>query len=294
MKYFYFSEAYKMASVIQDEVKEPYTFIEVPWAESEVLQCLIKPSKLSLLHWYIYRTIAVYYRRNYRKNNDSIDENHIDDLQAVFEIYGIEIQPFDEFVSQTELSEPIMGKRLYNWARSDLTPSNQTVITYHSAERSITELDIGEQFYEWFTAKENHFQEFWNHIADEVFQLLFSDRQFLLTFNTSLAEYLKSGAVDIPKDYLDANGRLKRWRKFPEWLKRAVFYRDRGRCVFCHTDLSGLLTTDFKKHLDHIVPLFLWGTNDASNIQLTCETCNLRKLDDQGMTSPRYTPWWED
>ena len=27
----------------------------------------------------------------------------------------------------------------------------------------------------------------------------------------------------------------------PEWVKRAVFYRDRGRCVLCGKDLSGQL-----------------------------------------------------
>lgn len=49
-------------------------------------------------------------------------------------------------------------------------------------------------------------------------------------------------------------------------------YRDQdGRCVYCGADLSDGYQTD------HIVPLIRGGSNDPSNIQLTCARCNRTK-----------------
>lgn len=250
-----------MAALVQESAKYPSTFVEIPWHREETLTCLTKYSKISLLHYYIYCTIVVHYRRDYRKNNDFVDEGRIEYIEDGLSTYEISYQSFShynlEYASETE-DEP-----------------------------------LGEQFYRWFCSQEPAFMRLWEHITEEVFHLLFSDRQFLLTFNKSLAEYLQSGEVGIPEQYLAAEGYLKRRKNFPEWLKKAVFFRDRGRCVFCHADLSGLLNTDFKRHLDHIVPLYLWGTNDPCNIQLTCESCNLKKSKLPGVTSPKYVPYWD-
>lgn len=47
------------------------------------------------------------------------------------------------------------------------------------------------------------------------------------------------------------------------------------RCVYCHAKLK--LSGRGRFHVDHIYPIALGGSNDASNIQLTCPTCNLAK-----------------
>lgn len=66
----------------------------------------------------------------------------------------------------------------------------------------------------------------------------------------------------------------------PKWVKRAVLFRDRGCCVFCKNDLTGLyaLLDDNEKQFDHIVPLDEGGINDVCNIQLCCKDCNLKKM----------------
>jgi 5-methylcytosine-specific restriction endonuclease McrA len=43
------------------------------------------------------------------------------------------------------------------------------------------------------------------------------------------------------------------------------------KCAECKTSLG----KEF--HLDHIMPLFLGGSNDRSNLQMLCPTCNLKK-----------------
>jgi 5-methylcytosine-specific restriction endonuclease McrA len=45
----------------------------------------------------------------------------------------------------------------------------------------------------------------------------------------------------------------------------------KGRCAYCREKISG------RPHIDHIMPKSLGGSNDRSNLQLTCSTCNLTK-----------------
>lgn len=73
------------------------------------------------------------------------------------------------------------------------------------------------------------------------------------------------------------------WKRIyiPEWVKRAVLFKDKGCCVFCKMDLAGLysLMEDNEKQFDHIVPVNEVGINDVCNIQLLCQVCNLGKSD---------------
>lgn len=48
-----------------------------------------------------------------------------------------------------------------------------------------------------------------------------------------------------------------------------------SKCVYCQTDL--ILHGKGKYHVDHIMPLFLGGSNYPENLQLLCSTCNLSK-----------------
>jgi 5-methylcytosine-specific restriction endonuclease McrA len=55
-------------------------------------------------------------------------------------------------------------------------------------------------------------------------------------------------------------------------LDDTLFEAQNGLCVYCKVDL---LTTSY--HMDHIMPLFLGGSNTDDNIQLLCPACNLHK-----------------
>ena len=126
----------------------------------------------------------------------------------------------------------------------------------------------------------------------EVFHVLFQNRRLLLTFNDYVAGVLSrvnlADAESSIREQFSTGGTLKRARP-PTWARRAVFFRDRGRCVLCDKDLSGLMNLANVENYDHVVPLVLFGFNDISNLQLLCIKCN--QLDKKGgaaITSGRY------
>jgi hypothetical protein len=138
-------------------------------------------------------------------------------------------------------------------------------------------------------------EELYEKIASEVFYLLFNNRQALLEFNYIVAEHMDIDLNDIEdnsiKKLYNNNGFLKRV-KVPTWCKRAIYFRDRGRCCFCNSDLSGSLSLISQEHFDHIVPLAQGGLNDISNLQLLCSHCNIKKSDNEIRTSNYYESWY--
>lgn len=57
---------------------------------------------------------------------------------------------------------------------------------------------------------------------------------------------------------------------------RNIFKMQRGKCAYFQV-CGNRLGADY--HCDHIVPLTKDGSNEPSNIQLTCRSCNLSKHD---------------
>lgn len=170
--------------------------------------------------------------------------------------------------------------------------------SYHSfeVERAIKYyFDYAPKFLDWLqessTPAEEAFEEYlfnlWiadkfedviDQIAKEMFFILFQNRNFLLNFNY----------------YLSCTHKYKIKRTYmPKWVKRAVFFRDRGKCVFCNNDLSGEwdVVEQNSIHYDHIIPLNYGGLNDISNIQLSCKQCNLNKSNTID-TSASYKNWY--
>lgn len=255
---FIFHRTYEMASLVEACAVNSSSFIEIDWEKPEVLKCLVDFSKTSLLHHYIYSMISVNERENIFDRDDIYEdsEEERESIEVAFQAYGIDFLPYSRFLL-------------------DNTDGQGDFL-----------------FRKWFSSQQDKFELLWEKMTDEVFHLLFANRAFLLQFNQSLATYLQSGKVNLPNEYLDEKGVLKRQSYFPSWLKKAVFYRDQGKCVLCQRDLSGLLNTEQRIHYDHIVPLNLWGSNDPSNLQLLCEDCNLKKSGTSAKTATRYHPWW--
>ncbi|SCY81766.1 HNH endonuclease [Pseudomonas sp. NFACC37-1] len=135
------------------------------------------------------------------------------------------------------------------------------------------------------------------HITKEVFHVLFQNRELVKVFNIMMADALEREEDSTPpveiEELFSKPGILKRVA-IPKWVRRAVFYRDRGRCVLCDKDLSGQVNLENQENYDHIVPLAKHGLNDVSNIQLLCKECNQNeKRAGEAVTSNKYQSWYK-
>ncbi len=132
-------------------------------------------------------------------------------------------------------------------------------------------------------------------IVEEVFFIMFLNRHAVMRFHDLVA----GSIADIGIEEVDADGRkwfardgVLRRQAIPRWAKKAVFFRDRGRCVLCNRDLSGLLSLQNEENFDHLVPLARGGINDVTNLQLLCGECNRQKSDSEPVTSGLYEKWY--
>lgn len=138
------------------------------------------------------------------------------------------------------------------------------------------------------------------HLARDVFAVLFANRGVLRDLNRLIAQDLvAAGPPDAADDdegfarFATSKGLAKRC-DIPAWAKRAVFFRDRGRCCFCRRDLGGMLSPFEEPAYDHIVPLAEGGINDVTNLQLLCGPCNREKGARHDRASNFYGVWYDD
>ena len=116
-------------------------------------------------------------------------------------------------------------------------------------------------------------------LVDSSFAILWNQKKILFEFNQCLAKKI---ALCKQKDYpkiFQSDGYLNRI-SFPVWLKKQIVYRDRGYCQHCGCQVESVDLVDGAFELDHMVPLKQGGTNDPTNLVLSCKHCNASKGDD--------------
>jgi hypothetical protein len=128
-------------------------------------------------------------------------------------------------------------------------------------------------------------------IVPSTFHVLFADRNFIFALQQRLRDIVKDRGPALLGNRLGGQGRIKRVY-VPTWLKKALFFRDRGECQKCGKDISGLRSPFDKLHLDHIVPLADYGNNDPTNFQLICSKCNQSKGAKIEYLRARFLPYW--
>lgn len=78
-----------------------------------------------------------------------------------------------------------------------------------------------------------------------------------------------------------ANGTKRVWQG-SNWIRKekrlAIYMRDVWLCGYCGQDLQHHTGDDRRlRALDHITPVVLGGSNDATNLVTCCDSCNSRK-----------------
>lgn len=141
-------------------------------------------------------------------------------------------------------------------------------------------------FYKW---------EILPDIVQNAFNGLFFNKKFLTAFNLLIASEIKKNKFELNRRYsnlLDENGKIRRVNLQLKWVKKALMYRERGKCAMdgCNESLNDSDNIEASPHIDHIIPLNQGGVNDITNLQMLCCKCNLKKSDKTNFQFKSSTP----
>jgi hypothetical protein len=237
----------------------------------EIIDCIVKPSRTTAVHYYL-----AYFQDISKEVELLRDADMGNDYTYLFitkTLSGVGMK--------AELPEP----NFENCSGVDGDSS------YHDEK-----CQCGQQLQVWKNFVDQNAGQIDELIIHSAFQVVYRDRVFLHDFHLELSEFIEDYIEDIKKvhpDCVTEKNRIKR-RGFPQWLKNAVFHRDMGTCSNpkCRCDLTKRVRPITNTNFDHIIPLNLFGSNDASNLQLLCESCNTSKGDRSTMTGAVNTPFW--
>ena len=100
------------------------------------------------------------------------------------------------------------------------------------------------------------------------------DYQECHEYRTEFARLEKFGKKrERSQKYLNRTKRLP----IPKPIRDQVAARDKFNCYYCCRNYQVLRTLDIKIQIDHIIPLAIGGSNEASNLAFTCQQCNRDK-----------------
>ncbi len=267
MEYF---ETYYYANIVHNILNDPMEYLRNlnNWHEDQEIGLFLQPfPKWSVLHEFSYFIIA---ELMYERLDDITFDSIINDKK------------YELWVDQALRHHGFKTDGFRHWLNVQSLPLEE-----------ITEDDIREYHNE--LGEYGELDALLTQLTNEVFFLLFGNRTLLARLNNYVAAVVQNIDKDelTPEDsnLMDRSGVPAR-AHIPEWVRRATFFRDRGMCAACNSDLSGLVTVHNDKHFDHIIPLAEGGINDVTNIQLLCGTCNLKKGSRIVDTSNRYEAWY--
>ncbi len=265
-----FFETYYYANIVHNVLNNIMGFLRNlnNWHEDREAKLFLQPfPKYSVLHSFAEHIIEeLMYETLDDVSIDAIKTNPRSELwvDRALKHHGIASPGFCEWLAQQ------------NIALSNATDDH--VYDYHADLRWTGELDI-----------------LMTQLVNEVFYILFGNRTLLERLNVYIAGIVsRIQSSDLPEEdskLMYKDGVLAR-KHIPEWAKHAVYFRDRGKCASCNTDLTGIVSVMSSEHYDHIVPLSEGGINDVTNLQLLCRNCNLKKGRRLLPTSNRYEAWY--
>lgn len=231
--------------------------------DEELFKLILKPNKRTAIHRYLEGL------QDFSEDINNFIKN-VDDLEFIF-----------SFINRTLLEV-------------NLTPELKYPDFANCSDEFHYECRCREIFKQWEKYAIENSSHIDNLIIRSAFQIIFQDRKFLHDFHLKLATFTETYINDIQNEhsnFITSKNRVKR-SHFPKWLTNAVFYRDKGTCSLCRCDLSNLLRTTNTIHIDHIIPLKIFGSNDSTNFQLLCEKCNTSKGARSTTTSSMNIPFW--
>lgn len=112
-------------------------------------------------------------------------------------------------------------------------------------------------------------------IVHSTWGMIWERKDICYRFNLKMSDIVRCLKKSDHQE-LEADGRIARVY-IPEWLKTNIVCRDKGLCQHCNDVAVSVSIPNQEQHFDHMVPLAVGGTNDATNFVLSCADCNRRK-----------------
>lgn len=129
------------------------------------------------------------------------------------------------------------------------------------------------------------------YLVDSAFFYFWERKSILLRFNEKLAKIISSlKKIDYPE--LEQDGRLPRATYFKKWLLDVIVQRERGLCHHCGKPVVSPALSNQIYEIDHMVAIALGGTNDPTNLVLSCWECNNKKRAKSYIMSDKFA--WPD
>lgn len=262
-----FYETYYVANIISEVLKNPFPYagkFEEYFGDDKI-QCEISSfPKETIFHGFIDNLIEDLWYEALEKHIENYNKILEPPIIQIFKYHAVNYYDFSTF-------EKDYKSRHDNVFNDDLYMEYYTILIDN----------------DWYGVK--------NQIKNETFYILFQNRELLRDFHELISSYIRdlrfSDIDPLYRKYFRKDGVIKRFT-IPKWVKKAVYFRDRGRCTICKCDLSGILSLSEKLNYDHVVPIVKGGTNEVTNIQLLCEKCNKSKGGRNTKTSNVYELWY--
>ncbi|MFM2661474.1 HNH endonuclease [Vibrio chagasii] len=112
--------------------------------------------------------------------------------------------------------------------------------------------------------------------VDSAFAHLWFRKAFLFDFNSRLAEKI-SPLTKQQCPVLEKDGQLPRAQHFNKWIRDLILNREGGLCHYCNTPVAIPSMPNQTYDIDHMFPIARGGTNDPTNLVLSCPKCNNKK-----------------
>ncbi|MFP7254859.1 HNH endonuclease [Terribacillus goriensis] len=267
---FSYNDAIILANLVIQFFYDEMDEFDIFWDEliSEIAQKLIKPEKESLLHLYInwiHSTLD-------DEVDDTLKNGDLSNSQRILDV-------MESTINQ-------LGIKSY---KKDYPNYNSIHKCNHCGKcRSCKKF---QRYIDWI---KTYNKELTSQRVHSIFHVLMLNKAFLRDFHEVIAKSIridKKRLHSLYPDDINSDGIIKR-KHWPVWLKKGIFFRDKGVCTLCRNPLSGDLFLGIDPDMDHIVPLALHGNNDSSNIQILCNICNNKKRHYSSATSSVDIPFW--
>ena len=195
--------------------------------------------------------IAVTTRKYYEKNRENLIEQ-----SKIYRLANLEKVAASKKKHYRENKKEILGKQKEYYAKN---VEKITAVNKNWADRNPEKVTLAKKKY--YTTNKKILLERWRKFSEE-------NKEFVAA---RTRRYRANNIENVrARERIHTTKRRSAVGTHTFADIKFLLLKQKNKCVVCKKHLSVY-------HVDHIMPLYLGGTNDKKNIQILCPKCNLKK-----------------